>query len=100
MDAVSPVLALLVTLVTTVAISANVVPSGERSMRNPDSLLAVSVQLRLIRLHVAAIAVKFVGAVGAGGPSVVALDGPTYLDVPAAVQARNRHAYCEHAASP
>jgi hypothetical protein len=67
-----------VTFAPTVAISANVVPSGERSIRNPDSLLALSVQLRLIWVLETAFAVRFVG--GAGGrpaaTSVVALVGP------------------------
>jgi hypothetical protein len=65
-EAASPVLEYVVTLVPTVAICVNVVPSGERSILNPVSLFELSVQDRLIWLDDAAVAVRFVGAAGVG----------------------------------
>ena len=47
-----------------VAISAKVVPSDERSTLNPSSSMEPSVQARLMRLLETAVAARFVGAAG------------------------------------
>ena len=62
--AVSPVCAYVVTLAATVASGVNVVPSGDRSISNPVSFVAVSVHARLICVLETAVAVSPVGAAG------------------------------------
>ena len=74
----------VVTFADTVANGVNVVPSGDRSMANPVSFDALSVQARLIWVLDTAVAVRLAGAAGAV-PVVCALatfdhaDGPTPL---------------------
>ena len=67
----------------TVAICVKVVPSGERSILNPVSLVELSAHARLIWVEDAAVAVRPLGAagvgvavgVGVGAGCVVALAG-------------------------
>ena len=75
----------VVTLAPTVAISANDVQPAplQRSMRNPLSLVALSVQVRLIWLLDATAAARLLGTAGAPPPSVaVALVVFEYAEVP------------------
>ena len=55
------------TFEATSPICVNVAPSVDRSIRKPDSLEALSVQVRLIRLLDTAVALSVVGAAGAVG---------------------------------
>ena len=67
--------AYVVTFAPTVLISVNEVPSGDRSIRKPVSLEALSLHVRLIWLLETTAVFKSVGAAGgcSGGASVVAL---------------------------
>ena len=73
-------LAYVVTFAATVAVGVKAVPSSERSIWNPPSVVALSVHVRLIWLLEMATAAKFVGAAGgadAGTPMriIFAMDG-------------------------
>ena len=57
-----------------------VTPSVERSTLKPASLVALSVQARSIRLEASGVAVRLVGAAGAGsGVAVAVLEGAESL---------------------
>ena len=77
----------------TTAISAKLVQPAvmQRSIRNPSSLLELSVQLRGTWVCELGVAVKSVGAAGAGGGGVVALAMLEYAESPPALNAATRY---------